>query len=114
MLDTPGFHESEKALNRALNEIVEQVVGECDAALLLVDPANGWDPAHYPEAVDRNRHGVVGFEMEMTRLEGKFKFDQKRSAADQEGVINALKSSGDPLARETADIMRRNLRNIEE
>jgi len=46
LLDTPGFHESEKALNRALNEIVDQVVRECDAALLLVDPADGWDAAH--------------------------------------------------------------------
>ena len=92
-----------------LREIVLELVAVHEAP-----PGKGWDPAHYPEAVDRNRHGVVGFEMEMTRLEGKFKFDQKRSAADQEGVINALKSSGDPLARETADIMRRNLRNIEE
>ena len=46
LLDTPGFHGSEKALNRALNEIVDQVVRECDAALLLVDPADGWDAAH--------------------------------------------------------------------
>ncbi len=46
LLDTPGFHESEKALNRALNEIVDRVAEECDAALLLVDPAAGWDEAH--------------------------------------------------------------------
>jgi GTP-binding protein Era len=46
LLDTPGFHESEKALNRALNEIVDRVARECDAALLLVDPADGWDAAH--------------------------------------------------------------------
>ncbi|MGI9591653.1 MAG: GTPase Era [Myxococcota bacterium] len=46
LLDTPGFHESEKPLNRALNEIVEQVAEECDAALLLVDPAVGWDAGH--------------------------------------------------------------------
>lgn len=46
LVDTPGFHESEKPLNRALNEIVRQVVDDCDAALLLVDPASGWDEAH--------------------------------------------------------------------
>jgi GTP-binding protein Era len=46
LLDTPGFHESEKALNRALNEIVDRVADECDAALLLVDPATGWDALH--------------------------------------------------------------------
>ncbi len=46
LLDTPGFHESDRALNRALNEIVDKVAGDCDAALLLVDPAGGWDAAH--------------------------------------------------------------------
>ena len=46
LLDTPGFHESNKALNRALNVIVNEVAAECDAALLLVDPADGWDEAH--------------------------------------------------------------------
>ena len=46
LLDTPGFHESEKALNRALNEVVDKVVEDCDAAVLLVDPADGWDAAH--------------------------------------------------------------------
>jgi GTP-binding protein Era len=46
LLDTPGMHEGGRPLNRALNAIVEEVVGECDAALLLVDPRRGWDAAH--------------------------------------------------------------------
>jgi len=46
LLDTPGFHEGGRALNRALNETVGQVVEDCDAALLLVDPERGWDEAH--------------------------------------------------------------------
>jgi len=46
LLDTPGFHEGGKALNRALNDTVAEVVGDCDAALLLVDPHNGWDAGH--------------------------------------------------------------------
>ena len=92
-----------------LREIVLELVAYHEAPL-----GNGWDPAAHAEAVERNLHGVVGFEMEVTRLEGKFKFDQKRSAADHEGVIAALEGSDDPLARETAEIMRINLRNIED
>jgi GTP-binding protein Era len=43
LLDTPGFHPSGKALNKALNEIVDRVAEDCDAAVLLVDPGPGWD-----------------------------------------------------------------------
>jgi GTP-binding protein Era len=46
LLDTPGFHESPKALNRALNAVVEEAVEDCDLAVLLVDPATGWDSGH--------------------------------------------------------------------
>ena len=46
LLDTPGFHDSPKALNRFLNEAVEEALEDCDAAVLLVDPADGWDPGH--------------------------------------------------------------------
>jgi GTP-binding protein Era len=46
LLDTPGFHESPKALNRFLNEAVEEALEDCDAAVLLVDLAEGWDQGH--------------------------------------------------------------------
>jgi GTP-binding protein Era len=44
--DTPGFHESTKPLNQALNAQVHEVIGDCDIALLLVDPVRGVDPGH--------------------------------------------------------------------
>jgi GTP-binding protein Era len=46
LLDTPGFHASPKALNRFLNEAVEEALEDCDAAVLLVDAVEGWDEAH--------------------------------------------------------------------
>jgi GTP-binding protein Era len=46
LLDTPGFHDSPKALNRFLNQVVEEALEDCDAAVLLVDPADGWDAGH--------------------------------------------------------------------
>jgi GTP-binding protein Era len=38
-LDTPGFHEGARPLNRALNTVVDEVADQCDLALLVVDPA---------------------------------------------------------------------------
>lgn len=46
LLDTPGMHSSERALNVALNEQVDEAVADCDAALLLVDPRDGWQSDH--------------------------------------------------------------------
>jgi GTP-binding protein Era len=46
LLDTPGMHASERALNKALNEQVDDAVEDCDAALVLVDPRDGWGTDH--------------------------------------------------------------------
>jgi len=37
--------------------------------------------------------GIVGFEMEIERLEGKFKLGQERSEADREGILRNLRSA---------------------
>ncbi len=46
LLDTPGFHESPKALNRLLNEVVDDVAEDCDVAVILVEGRRGWDAGH--------------------------------------------------------------------
>lgn len=52
---------------------------------------------------------IVGFEMEITRLEGKSKLNQNKTVADQQGVINALKNSTDTAASQVAEQMALNL-----
>jgi GTP-binding protein Era len=44
--DTPGRHQSPKKLNDKLNAVVEDVIRDCDVALLLVDRAEGWSESH--------------------------------------------------------------------
>jgi len=46
LLDTPGFHTSAKALNRALVDVVDEVADDCDLAVILVDPWTEWDAEH--------------------------------------------------------------------
>lgn len=52
-------------------------------------------PAHFMEAMLRD---IVGIEIEITRIEGKWKMSQNRTAADIAGVVEGLASS--PTARE--------------
>ena len=61
-------------------------------------------PADYMERMMR---GVVGFELQITRLEGKEKLSQNRSAEDRAGVVAALRPSADPLVAAVAGMMER-------
>ena len=58
------------------------------------------------EYVQQKLKAIVGFEIELTRLEGKFKLSQNRSADDQQRVIAAL---GETINPETAELMRQRL-----
>lgn len=51
--------------------------------------------------------GVVTFELEVSRLEGKYKLSQNKSAADQGQVISHLEASARQEERETAAYMAR-------
>jgi len=53
------------------------------------------------------KRGVVAFEIEISRLHGKRKLNQNRTAADRAGVIRALEASGSPEGLAVASAMRR-------
>ena len=56
--------------------------------------------------IARQLGAIVGVEIEITRLEGKWKMSQNRSAEDIDGVIAGLEASEDAAAREVAGIVR--------
>jgi transcriptional regulator len=51
--------------------------------------------------------GIVGVEIPIARIEGKWKLDQDASDADVRGAIDGLRSSEDHRDRETAGVMER-------
>jgi transcriptional regulator len=68
--------------------------------------ANPW-PMDLPDEYMRKMvRGIVAFEIPITRLEGKFKLSQNRSATDQEQVIETLSAGADPGAQGVAAMMR--------
>ena len=56
--------------------------------------------------IERQMGAIVGVEIEITRLEGKWKMSQNRVAEDIDGVIAGLEASDDAAAREVAGIVR--------
>jgi transcriptional regulator len=69
-----------------------------------------WNLSKAESVIEAELAGIVGFEIPVDRLEGKFKLNQNRAREDQEGVIAALETSADPAEREVARMMRENLR----
>jgi transcriptional regulator len=68
---------------------------------------NPW-PFQLPDDyLQKMMRGIVGFEIAITRLEGKFKMSQNRTESERENVIAALQESSDTLA--VADLMRKNV-----
>jgi transcriptional regulator len=59
-----------------------------------------------PERYARMRRAIVGFEMSITRIEGKWKMSQNRHRDDRAGVIAALADLDHAGARATAALMR--------
>jgi transcriptional regulator len=56
--------------------------------------------------VEKKLRGTVCFEMEMTRLDGKFKLSQNRPEDDQKRVAATLQASSDSFDQEVAALMK--------
>jgi transcriptional regulator len=68
---------------------------------------NAWSVSDAPEPyVEQMLGAIVGVEIEIARLEGKWKMSQNRSAEDVDGVILGLGSSPDSRERAVAEIVR--------
>jgi transcriptional regulator len=71
-----------------------------------------WQVSDAPEDyVQGQLKGIVGFELPITRITGKWKVSQNRTDADRRGVIAGLRgiADGDPDAAAIADYVERRL-----
>jgi transcriptional regulator len=73
--------------------------------------AQPWQVADAPaDFIAATARAIVGIEIEVSRIEGKFKLSQNRSAEDRDGVIAGLeadtRSGTQPDAGRTAEAMR--------
>ncbi len=70
----------------------------------------GWSPSALPEDfATKNLQAIVGFELAVDRLEGKFKLGQNRSEEDRRGVIARLEAATSDESRALGALMRRTL-----
>jgi len=84
----------------ALRPMLEALVDTHEAAF-----SQPWRMDLPHDYLDKMMRAIVGFEIEITRLEGKLKLSQNRSEHDQQRVAETLGQSDNPLARGVAELM---------
>jgi len=95
----PKLIEDRKVKHKNQRQLVE-----------ILDPQ--WLPkfdALRPEYVEKMLDGIVNFEIEVARLETRWKLSQNRSRREQELIAAALEGSRDSVERELAALTRRHL-----
>jgi transcriptional regulator len=71
------------------------------------EPAPPWRMQDLPEAyLDSMLNGIVGIEIAVSRLDGKFKLSQNRPAADRPRIVAALERRDDADSQAVARLMR--------
>jgi transcriptional regulator len=71
-----------------------------------------WKVADAPEAfIDTMLRGIVGLELPIRRLEGKWKMSQNRTLPEREGVIAGLTALATPESLATRDLVAEALRS---
>ena len=91
-----------------LISILEETVAKHESGL----PAP-WSTARLPEELKSKLHqALVGFEMEITRIEGKFKLGQNRSKEDREKMLSVLREASDTDSVALARLMEREFSDL--
>jgi len=64
-----------------------------------------------PDYINNMMKAIVAFEIEVTKLEGKFKLSQNKTSLEQHNIINTLGHSDDPIQKEIAAEMKKKYGN---
>ena len=91
LVDDAGF------LRRHLQALTSRHEGPREQPWSIDDPPEGF--------IDKQATQIIGVELTITRLEGKWKMSQNRSAADIDGVIHGLGHSASPAEQRVGEIV---------
>lgn len=94
-----------------------EIISEHDKVItLLEDMINNYESSYFNqwkslsvEYVNNMVKGIVTFQIEVTRLEGKYKLSQNKTVNEQHNIIGKLKQSDDPAAQGVAAVMQERL-----
>jgi transcriptional regulator len=92
-----SFFEDAERLRNVVTELTKRHEAAFPAPWQVTDA-----PAAY---IDSQLKAIVGLDIQITRLEGKEKFNQNRSREDRMGVVEGLRSLEDARKTQVAELM---------
>ncbi|KAI5456377.1 transcriptional regulator PAI 2-type [Mariannaea sp. PMI_226] len=104
------YIKSDENASAFLQSQMHDLSEHCEIGIMGYDGKDGnpepWKITDAPEKfVELLKKAVLGFEIEITRMEGKFKMSQERAPGDVEGVIKGFRSMDTETAKEMADLV---------
>jgi transcriptional regulator len=86
-----------------LRDVVTRLTDKHEAA-----SAQPWRVTDAPEDyVDAQLARIIGLELPISRIEGKWKYDQRSSPPDRQGILAGLEASATPGNLEAAQVLRK-------
>ena len=80
--------------------------GSDELALFVPQRTEPWSVADAPAPfVEAQLKAIVGIEIPISRIEGKWKVSQNRPEADRRGVVEGLRLDGDPASAAMAELV---------
>jgi transcriptional regulator len=102
---TPRILHDREQVDGALQRLIQTSEGNGDDA---------WKGDLPLEFKAKMLNGIVGFEIPIARLEGKWKLGQNRPAADKCGMLEALCTADDENSRMLAQFMEREFADLQQ
>ncbi|MGG5255351.1 FMN-binding negative transcriptional regulator [Neobacillus sp. SM06] len=99
------FHLIEN--KQEMQSIIEKTVDFYESPM-----PNPWEANLDDKFIDGLMNGIVGFEINIKKIEGKWKLNQNHSRQRQQNVINGLKTRDEYDSQEIALLMEQNLHEI--
>jgi transcriptional regulator len=95
------FNDSPELMNKMINKMVDNYEASYQSRWHSLSQ-------EYREGMMKS---IIGFEIAVTRLEGKYKLSQNRSPVDQQNVSDTLLQSPDPMVQAVGTEMKQNLKS---
>jgi|SRR3989344_7031532 len=94
-----------------------KIISEASQVIALMEKTiNHFEKGFYeqwkslsPEYVNGMLRAIVGFEIEVTKLEGKFKLSQNKTKNEQQNIVDSLGKSEDTVQNEISKEMKKKL-----
>lgn len=94
--------ESGAFLKRQINDLTTL----CEEGQMGYKAEESWKVSDAPESyVDILKKGIVGVEIEVSRIAGKWKMSQELDAGDREGVVNGFEALETDLGKKVAELV---------